>query len=273
MAIRGHWGLGTEHRCHYLPEQTARMELLHVSALDEPEFDALMTQGYRHFGRQFFRPFCRDCHACVPLRICTAGFRISRSVRRTFARAEGLTMALTAPTPSQEAYELYCRHKERFLDTNPDSEPITYDDFVQAFYHPFPFARTLEIRDGKRLLAVSHLDITARVASAVYCYYDPRDLAVSPGRLAVYLEVAMAAHYGIPHLHLGFYVAANRHMRYKAGFRPSEVLLGEAEWAPFMDAENHCVLAPERLAAGFRPPGRPQFAHAETPAGAAEARR
>jgi len=241
------------------------MELLCVSAIDEPEFDALMTQGYRHFGTQFFRPCCRDCHACVPLRICTAGFRASRSVRRAFGRAGGLSAEVTAPCPSPEAYELYCRHKDRFLDTNPESEPITYDDFVQAFFHPFPFARTLQIRQGDRLVAVSHLDITARVASAVYCYYDLGDLALSPGRLAVYLEVALAAQYGVPHVHLGFYIAANCHMRYKARFRPSEVLLGEDEWVPFMDAANRCVLSPERLADGFRPPGRPRFGRAGPP--------
>jgi len=266
MAIRGQWGIGREHPCSYLPEQTARMELLTVSEIGEPEFDALMTQGYRHFGLQFFRPCCRNCHACVPLRLCTAGFRVSRSMRRVFRRAGGLSVELTAPRASPEAYELYCRHKERFRDTNPESQPVTYEDFVQAFYTPLPFSRTLLIRDRGRLVAVSHLDTTARSVSAVYCYYDARDLALSPGRLAVYLETALAAQAGVPHVHLGYYIAANRHMRYKAGFRPSEVLLGANEWVPFMDAGNHCILDPERLAAGFRPPGRPQFSAAEASA-------
>jgi arginine-tRNA-protein transferase len=263
MALRGQWGIGREHRCSYLPEQTARMELLRVSMLGEPEFEALMTQGYRHFGDQFFRPCCAACHACVPLRVCTVGFRASRSVRKAFGRAGSLTAEVTAPCPSQEAYELYCRHKERFRDTNPEMEPVSYDDFVRAFFHPFPFSRTLVIRQDGRLVAVSHLDLTGRLLSAVYCYYDVRDLALSPGRLAIYLEIALAAHHAVPHVHLGYYIAANRHMRYKAGFMPSEVLLGQDQWVPFMDATRRCLLDPERLAEGFRPPGKPRFTQVE----------
>ncbi len=259
MALRGQWGICRERQCSYLPDQTARMELLCVSHIDEPEFECLMEEGYRHFGTQFFRPWCRNCHACIPLRLCTGGFRMSRSVRRTVDRARALSVELTAPRPSQEAYELYCRHKERFLDTNPDTEPVTYDEFVESFYEPLPFARTLVLREGRRLVAVSHLDLTRRVLSAVYCYYDTRDLALSPGRLAIYLEVALAAERGIPHVHLGYYIAANRHMRYKAGFRPSEVLLGDGEWVPFMSGDNRCAVSAERLAEGFRPPGRPEL--------------
>lgn len=259
MAIRGQWGVGQEHPCSYLSTQTARLELLRISAIDAAEFEALVAQGYRHFGTLFFRPWCRACHACVPIRIRTAEFRARRSVRRVLERARDLDVAVTTPRPTAAAYGLYCQHKERFRDTNPDADAVSYDEFVESFFHAFPFSRTLEIRERGRLLAVSHFDLTAQVLSAIYCYYDPRDLPRSPGRLAVYLQIALAAQHGIPFVHLGYYIAANPHMRYKAGFQPNEVLLGDGEWVPFMDGRNRCRLDPERLLQGFCPPGKPQL--------------
>lgn len=253
MAIRGQWGLGEECPCSYLPTQLARMEMLRVSAIDEGEFEALLEQGYRHFGTLFFRPWCRACHACLPIRVRTAEFRRTRSVRRVLERARELEVEVSAPQPSREAYALYCQHKERFRDTNPDADPVDYAEFVESFFHAFPCSRTLQIRERGRLLAVSHFDLTPNLLSAIYCYYDPQDLPRSPGRLAVYLQIALAAEQGIPFVHLGYYIAANPHMRYKSGFQPNEVRLGEEGWVPFMDGQQRCVLDPERLQQGFRP--------------------
>ena len=242
------------------------MELLRVTAIDAAEFEALAEQGYRHFGTLFFRPWCRACHACVPLRIDVAAFRQTRSVRRVLARARDLEVEVSTPQPTPDAHALYCRHKERFRDTNPEADPIGYDEFVESFFHAFAFSRTLQIRERGRLVAVSHFDLTPRVLSAIYCYYDPRDLALSPGRLAVYLQIALAAQQRIPFVQLGYYIAANPHMRYKSGFQPNEVLLGEDEWVPFMDGHSRCGLDPERLLRGFRPPGQPRLAPAATSA-------
>ena len=245
--------MGEEQPCSYLPAQMARMELLRVTAIAAAEFEALLARGFRHFGRLFFRPRCRACHACIPLRVCTAGVRPTRSVRRVLQRAGGLEIDVSAPQPTPEAYTLYCRHKERFRDTNPEADPVSYDEFVESFFQGCEFSRTLSIRERGRLVAVAHFDLTARLLSAIYCYYDPQDLPLSPGRLAVYLQIALAAQQRIPFVHLGYYIAANPHMRYKSGFRPNEVLLGEGEWVPFMDGQNHCVLEPDRLSQGFCP--------------------
>lgn len=259
MAIRGQWGIGRQYPCSYLPEQVARMELMLIAALDEPELDALLAQGYRHFGHQFFRPFCRHCHACIPIRVPTARFRLRRSGRRALERAAHLSVEVGPPRPSPEAYALYCRHKERFRDTNPDSEPVDYAGFTESFFQPFPFAYTLSLRAGERLVAVSHFDMTHRSLSAVYCYWEPADGACSPGRVAILHQLALAARHGIPHVYLGLYVAANVHMAYKAGIFPNEVMLTAGDWVPFVDAAGKDCLAAERLAEGFHAPGRPSL--------------
>lgn len=257
MAIRGQWGLGYEHLCSYLADQAARMEMMVVETLDEMDLDALLAQGYRHFGKQFFRPFCRDCHACIPIRVPTDRFRLRRSGHRALARGAHLQAEVCRPQPSLEAYELYCRHKERFRDTNPDADPVDYATFTASFFEPFPFAFTLNLRDGPRLVAVAHFDLTRHSLSAVYCYWEPADSACNPGRVAVLRQIALAAERGISQVYLGFYIAANPHMSYKADLFPNEILLSTGCWVPFMDASGRRCLTEASLGEGFRSPGRP----------------
>ncbi|MBN2449881.1 MAG: GNAT family N-acetyltransferase [Lentisphaeria bacterium] len=260
MAIAGKWGIGRGEPCTYLAGRTARFEHLAIDHIDAAEFDALIGQGYRHFGATFFRPCCEGCRACIPIRVPTAGYHFPRSARKVFHRARELDLRLTRPRPSQEAYALYLLHRQRFHDPQGRLRPDPpFAAFADALFHPFPFSYALEVRDGDRLVAVAHFDRTRRVLSAVYTYHDPAWGHYSLGRLAVYREIAMAIEADIPHVYLGYYIADNAHMAYKADYRPSELLLGHGEWTPFMDRNNRRLPAEEAIRAGFQSPGRPQI--------------
>ena len=103
------------------------------------------------------------------------------------------------------------------------------------------------------------VDVTAAAASAVYTYYDPDFQRFSPGSLAVCTLLRLAMERGLRWVYLGYYIAANRHMAYKARYRPNEVLLEAGKWVPCMDAANRMAVDPAALDAGFRSPGRPGF--------------
>ena len=67
---------------------------------------------------------------------------------------------------------------------------------------------------------------------------DPAESRLSPGVATVLLAVEMARERGIPHVYLGFRVMGCASMRYKAGYRPHELLQGlpgpdeEPRWVP-----------------------------------------
>lgn len=239
--------------CPYLPGQIALNEELLVQEIDEELLAALVENGYRHFGQLFFRPRCADCHACIPLRVPTADYAFPRSARKLFHRNADLAADIVRPEPTPEAFALYANHKTRFADTPVEEGEPDYEHFVQAFFHPFPFSFVLRVRDGGKLVCMSHFDLTPQGLSNVYCYYDLDYLPRSPGRFAIYQLIEFAQRKNLPYVYLGFYLQGHAHMGYKRDIRPNELLLTEGAWMPFIDARNRQVLPAAFVDRGFLP--------------------
>ena len=253
MPIRAVFLEAEDSPCVYLAEQTALCEEFIVQEIDEELLSTLIENGYRHFGRFFFRPVCEHCHACIPIRVPTTAYHMPRSARRLLCRNADLDVRVAVPVPSREAFHLYAAHKGRFADAPELPPEPDYDRFVDSFFHPFPFSFVLEIRDGDRLVGVSHFDLTERVLSDIYCYYDLEYLPRSLGRFAIYKLLELAGTRGVPYVYLGFYIRDNAHMNYKRSIRPNELLLTEGLWTPFVDAGNQDVLSSACPLLGFMP--------------------
>jgi arginine-tRNA-protein transferase len=253
MPIRAAFLEAAPSPCAYLAGREALAEELLVQKIDDDLFSNLIESGYRHFGRFFFRPCCAGCHACIPIRVPAADFRFPRSARKLFHRNADLTVDIVRPKATPEAFALYLDHKTRFVDTPvPEAEP-DYERFAETFFHPFPFSYALRVRDGEKLVCMSHFDLTERVLSNVYCYYDQAYLSRSPGRFAIYRLVELAQSRGVPYVYLGFYLHGHPHMSYKRDIRPNELLLTEGAWVPFTDERNQSVLPETFVRRGFIP--------------------
>lgn len=71
---------------------------------------------------------------------------------------------------------------------------------------------------------VSVIDVLPRYLSSVYCFYDPRYQHLSLGVYSALREIQLAREYGVPYYVMGFYIHTCPKMRYKAQFRPCELL-------------------------------------------------
>ena len=72
-----------EYPCSYLSEHLARSEVAAPAHLiDAPVYSRLIEQGFRRSGLFTYRPKCRDCAACLPIRVDVANFAPSRNHRR-----------------------------------------------------------------------------------------------------------------------------------------------------------------------------------------------
>ena len=223
--------------CPYLDHMISISETLLIKDLEEQDMEKLLSMGYRHFGEIFFRPLCQHCRRCISLRIPVDKFSPSKAVRRLNNRHKNLAVTLEAAVPTKEAFELYNRHKKRFA--RQVYEP--YEIYVNSFYHPFKFNKMLALRDGDRLVALTHLDITTHTMSAIYCYFDEAYQRFSPGRFSVYKEIELAKQMGIQWLYLGYWVPGNRHTQYKIRFKPNQVMTGDFKWIDFMDASGRIL--------------------------------
>jgi arginine-tRNA-protein transferase len=217
--------------CSYLPEQQASLDVRAILEVTPDEMDTLLERGWRRFGPFYFRPACSACAECVSLRVVAAEFSPSKSQRRAArACADRLRRVVGRPVVDRERLALYekwhsGRERERGWEPNPQ-DPRRY---ALELAFPHPCAREAAFYDdqaGGRLVGVGLFDETPRALSAAFFYYDPDYARLSPGIANVLTLVDDARRTGRGHVYLGFRVEGCASLRYKAGFRPHEVLDG-----------------------------------------------
>src|SRR5688572_12644886 len=103
--------VATPSPCGYLPDQRWSLEYDYVRDLAPAEYQRLMQDGWRRFGRMLFRPRCPRCSACRSLRVPSATFAPDRSQRRAWkANAEEVRVRVGKPAVSRSRLQLYDRY-------------------------------------------------------------------------------------------------------------------------------------------------------------------
>jgi arginyl-tRNA--protein-N-Asp/Glu arginylyltransferase len=232
--------LSGEYDCDYLPGRRARM--VYVAPSVEPDKSAyswLAARGFRRSGTMVYRPHCRDCRACVPVRIAVDRFRPSRAQRRVLRRNSDLSVVRKPPAFDEAHYRLFARYLQaRHPDGQmTESTPEDYLRFVAAAWGETAF---YEFRRDEALLAVAVVDHLADGLSAVYTFYDPDVTGRSLGTYAVLWQVLEAERLGLRWVYLGFWISACRKMAYKDRFRPLQAFDGD-RWVTMDKGENAAV--------------------------------
>ena len=215
--------------CQYLPRRRSESRAAWAEELPPGLYHRFMDAGFRRSGKLLYQPACRGCRACQPIRVPVAEFRPSKSQRRCGRRNGDLVVSIAEAEPTDEKYELYRRYVAgRFgrpvEEENRESfESFLYDSPVDTIEFTY--------RDsGGRLLAVGICDVCRQSLSSVYFYYDPAEGRRGLGTFGALREIEAARALGIPWYYLGFWIAGCDTMRYKADFRPNEVLCGDGVW-------------------------------------------
>lgn len=217
------------HACSYLDKEQA------ITLFADPESDmtpAVYSQlsdlGFRRSGNYVYRPQCRQCHACISVRIPVGLFRPRRSQQRSMRANRDVDVRILPAEWSQEHYELYARYiSERHSDGDMyPPTPRQYREFLTCDWSDTVF---IEFRAGDKLLAIAVTDILADGLSAVYTFYDPHESARSLGTFAIMRQLEECRLRNLPYLFLGYWVRQADRMRYKTQFRPLELLI-EGEW-------------------------------------------
>lgn len=215
--------------CSYLSNETASLEHRIMLDVEPAMLEAMLSRGWRRFGPDYFRPACNPCEACVPTRIITAEFALTRSQRRARSRADKLRIEVGPPRVDEERLALYhAWHKNREIAREWASGELSGRDYFYQFSFPHPSAREIAYYDeeAEKLIAIGISDETPNAWSAIYCFYDPAYARFSPGLVNVITNVAIARAQGKPHMYLGYRVSDCPSLRYKSDFHPQEVLVG-----------------------------------------------
>lgn len=220
--------LGDTEPCVYLPAERARMRYRVIPHCPPELYESLLVRGWRRFGTVFFRPACAGCSECVSLRVDVKDFRLRRSMRRTRDRNQDLRVVTGPPSLSDAHLDLYHRYHQDMTERRQwDERQTDPADYYQTFVEsPGDFAREMLYFRGDTLVAVALVDVLPSAMSSIYCYYDPDERHRSLGKFSILQQLAWAKRRGIPYLYLGYRVWGNRSMRYKARYRPHQVLEG-----------------------------------------------
>jgi arginine-tRNA-protein transferase len=203
------------------------MEYRVMVGVQPADLDRLLERGWRRFGPAVFRPACAGCGECVSLRIDVRDFHPSRAQRRARNRCAHLEVQMGPPRVDDERLALHARwHAGREQARGWRPVPLDADDYARSFASADACAREVLYRDAGRLVGVGICDETATAYSAVYFFHDPADARLSPGVNHVLTLIERARAEGKAHVYLGYRVLGCDSMRYKAGFRPHELLQG-----------------------------------------------
>ena len=226
--------------CAYLPAERASLEVRVMLDVSPDELDVLLEHSWRRFGPIYFRPACTACSECVSLRVVVDRFAPSKSQRRAARACARLRRVVGPPGVDPARLDLYARwHEGREHARDWEPNPQSRDRYAMEFAFPHPCAREAayyDDDDGGRLVGVGLFDETPRALSAAFFFHDPEYARLSLGTANVVSLVDDARAAGRRHVYLGYRVAGCASLRYKASFRPHELLAerpGMEEVAPW----------------------------------------
>jgi len=159
-----------------------------------------------------------------------------------------------------EEYELYCRYQTAVHgDAASELSAASYTRFLVAtpLQHEAPasgprgrpapacgfgsFHQQYRLRG--RLVAVGVVDVLPRCLSSKYLFWEPQLAPLCLGKFSALADIAWVAQQAagpcpsLAHYYLGFYIPSCPKMRYKATFKPSELLCPATRtWVPFAEA-------------------------------------
>lgn len=214
-----------EHPCSYLADRQATTMFVDPRAhVDRNLYTQLTELGFRRSGSHYYRPHCRGCNACIPVRVPVERFQTDRSQRRVWRDNRDLTLIQTPVRFDEEIYDLYERYIiERHHDG--DMYPPSREQFTAFLIEGSIDGFFLEMRRAGRLIAVAVVDVLDTGFSAIYTFFEPGEEKRSLGTFAILWQVQEVHRRGLCHLYLGYWIRECRKMNYKTRFRPLEQLI------------------------------------------------
>ncbi len=188
--------------------------------------ELFLAAGYRRNGNYLYTMHCRECRACIPIRLHPKTFRPNRNQKRVLKKNSDVEIELGPVRPSEENLNL-C---ESFLQSRYPHKNNTAKGYYSGFFLN-TITSTLEFRyriQG-RLIGNGIVDIGENWMNAVYFFFDETEARRSPGTYNILTMINYCLDQNIDYLYLGYFIKNVQAMNYKERFRPYYILV-DSEW-------------------------------------------
>jgi len=220
-------------RCEYLHDRQSQLQYELVPKLTPSDYLQRLKEGWRRIGPVIFRPDCADCRQCQTLRIPAADFCPSASQQRVWKKnSSDVELLLGSPVITPERVTLFTRFHQHGHETKGWPAPESEDSALALHVmNPFP-TEEWSYWINARLVGVRYVDTLSEGLSAIYFFHDPGCHRRSLGTFHILKMIEVAKQRNLAHVYLGYFVAGCRSLKYKARFRPHEVLGEDGLWGP-----------------------------------------
>ncbi len=198
------------------------------------QLDALLGDGWRHFGAHFFRYnigfYRQETRRVLPLRIRLSDFTFSKSQRRILKKNQDLQAVARPIEITREKEILFNRHKRRFTRGVPRS----IYDFLDRDAANMPCeAFEMCVYENENLLAASFFDVGETTISGIYAIFAPEEASRSLGIFTMLLEIDLAIKSGKEFYYQGYAYEGNSFYDYKKRFSGLETFDWQGNWKEF----------------------------------------
>ncbi len=217
------------HECSYFPErQAATLFTDPAFPMDTATYSVLSSLGFRRSADHVYRPQCRACQACIPIRIPVQLHTPDRTMQRVLKNNHDLHV-VAEQVLTKEGHDLYERYiLARHHQAGMHEDFESYQQLIRASWCE---TRHYAIRLDGHLVGVAITDHLTDGLSAVYTFFDPSLPKRSLGTFAILWQIAECRRLGLPYLYLGYWIKESPKMAYKVRFHPLDFFNGQA-WHP-----------------------------------------
>ena len=219
----------TKYSCGYIKGKDAQsIVATPYKNVNSKNFHSLMSDGFRRSGQYVYKPNCKNCNACIPIRVLAPYFNASRSQKRLKKYLNKLSVKILPLTFNEEHYSLYVNYQNK-RHRNNDGAEDGVADYNNFLIKSNVNSKLVEFRLNNDLKMITIIDIIDDGISAVYTFYDCGDQKLSLGTMSIIWLIEFCKKEDIPFLYLGYWIHASQKMKYKTNFKPYELMI-EGVW-------------------------------------------
>ncbi len=209
--------------CPYNMPYTAVYNQALFDTMPDLLMGAYLASGYRRNGNILYSMHCRECRACVPIRIVPQEFRPNRNQKRTWNKNRDISVGITPLTCSRENLLLL----GKFLNSRyPDHDSSALDYYNGFFLNHITNTVEISYRIGTKLIGVAIVDLSTDWLNVVFFYFDPEEGRRSLGTFNILFLIDFCNQKKIKFVYLGYWIEDVKQMNYKANFKPHQILQG-----------------------------------------------
>ena len=219
-----------ETKCPYLPDKIEQLVFTHLDG-KHPDLthNYFAKSGFRRSHGIVYKPDCKNCSECIPIRIDASKFEFSRQYKRILSKNSEINSKIVKLTGTSEQYDLFNKYqKARHKDGNMSSMQLF--DYKSMIEDSPVETSIIEYRNSNGVLfGVSLTDRLFDGYSMVYSFFDPDEINKSPGNFMILDHIKRAKADSLSFIYLGYYIKNCSKMSYKKKFQPLEVFFNQ-EW-------------------------------------------